>query len=340
MSQKIGVITTGGTIGSILSGRSVSVDPAGDIVRQEIVALCEARGFDVTVTPAFNRNSEDVTPVDWGLVVNTIRTMIEEGITRIVITHGTDTLAYTAAAVGLIFQGQPVRICLTGSFHSLETKDSDGPLNLLAAFEAVAGESLEPGVYVAFRKDDTNQDAHIFAALDLKPMGFDGVAFDSVENRKLATFSRGNGLQAIACTSPPVPSVDGNALDSDALSVAARQILYVAHYPGLSFDRLDHTRLSVLLVGLYHSGTGHSLSGQGSLATFMAHPDHEMPVLAATFPSAHIDVPYESTVKLMDAGVRVVKDLSAHVVYVFAVLELASGTSPKDIVAKLKPWLL
>jgi len=321
----------------------MAVDPAGDIVRREIAALCERQGFDVTITAALNKNSEDLTPVDWGTLIAAVETMLEDGITRIVITHGTDTLSYSAAALGLVFQDAPARICLTGSFYALDTENSDGPLNLMAAFHAVTSDDVPTGVYVAFRGDRDNTYALIFAALDLKPMAFDGVAFDSVAGRRLATYTPGDGVSVLSISSnapPALPSVPAQSLIREALSVAARQVLSVELYPGLAFDRIDHTRLSLLLVGLYHSGTGHALTGQGSMLSFMEHVDNKPQVLAATFPSTEITVPYESTTKLIDAGVNVTKDIPLHVIYVFAVLQLASGHTAEEIVRILQPWLM
>lgn len=342
MPQKIGVITTGGTIGSILSGDAMAVDPAGDIVRREISALCDAHGFEVTVQAAFNKNSEDLTPSDWGVLCGAVQSMLDDGISRIVITHGTDTLAHSATAVSLAFQDQDARICLTGSFHALEADNSDGPLNLLAAFQTVADDKIPCGVYVAFRRDSANDVAHIYAASDLKPMAFDGLAFDSVCGRRCATYAAGDGLTVTSGKGQMLrlPSVSAQDLNQDALAVAARQVLYVEHYPGLAFDRVDHTRLSVLLVGLYHSGTGHALSGQGSLLSFMEHIDPKPEVLAATFPSKAIDVPYESTATLIKSGVNVIKDLPVHVIYVFVVVHLACGRTAQDVVQLLQPWLM
>ncbi|MCH9765035.1 MAG: hypothetical protein K0U34_03450, partial [Alphaproteobacteria bacterium] len=83
----------------------------------------------------------------------------------------------------------------------------------------------------------------------------------------------------------------------------------------------------------------HALGGPGSLLDFVSQKPETLSVFAATFPSAQITVPYESTTKLIDAGVSVVKDLPPHVVYVLAVLTLAAGATGDVLVAKLKAWL-
>ena len=340
MSEKIGVITTGGTIGSILVSDAMAVDASGAIVRREIDALCAAHGFEVKVVPAFNKNSEDLTPADWARLIADVEKMLAAGTTRIVVTHGTDTLAYSATALGLVFQNRAARICLTGSFHALEAENSDGPLNLLAAFHAVADNTLPEGVTVAFRSDASNSAAGIFAACDVHPMRFDAHAFDAVAGGHLATFDRASGLKVVQHGHmPSLPALDVTTFDPNTVAAAARHVLYLECYPGLAFDAFDPLKLNLLLIGLYHSGTAPSLPGEGALVEFLTQNCERLPVLAATFPSAQISVPYHSTAKLIVAGLKVVKDLPPHVVYVFSVLAMAAGASADDVVKKLKPWL-
>lgn len=341
MQEKIGVITTGGTIGSILSGNAMSVDPKGDVIRREIEQLCDEQGFKIELKAALNKNSEDFTPVDWGTLIDAVNAFISEGVRRIVITHGTDTMAYTAAALGLAFQNSGVRLCLTGSFYALDAPNSDGPLNLHAAFQAVTNDCVAPGVYVAFRRDQQNQHADIYDALNVKPMAFDAFRFSSVHDHVAATYSRTEGVKAAGPKSKlATPEVGDLNTQPERLAVAARQVMYVEHYPGIAFDRIDHTRLSFLLVGLYHSGTALAQTGQGSLLSLIHSKDETVQVLAASYPDEVVPIPYASTVRLSEAGVGIVKKLPVHVIYVFVVLKLASGASNDQIVASLAPWIL
>lgn len=343
MSEQLGVITTGGTIGSILSGKAMTVDPEGEIVRTAIEDICAAQGLSLALEPAFNKNSEDLTPADWGVLIAAVEKMLARGITRIVVTHGTDTLAYSAAALALAFQGRVARICLTGSCHPLTAPDSDGPLNLKAAFAAVAGDALPAGIYVAFRNDATNDSAVLLSAADVKPMAYDDDAFSSLHGRCVTIYDPEEGLDKDAARLfeagllPELPDGVLN-LDEKKLSAAAQSVLMLESYPGLSFRNIDRTRLKVLLLGLYHSGTGHSVRGDGSLLEFVTQKNHKLPVLAATF-GAKDTAPYESTVKLMDAGVKVITDLPLHLVLTFTVLALASGASADDAVMRLAKWV-
>jgi L-asparaginase len=66
---------------------------------------------------------------------------------RIVITHGTDTMAETAAALGQGLKGSPKTVVLTGAMIPYKFGSSDGMFNLGTALAFV--QSLTPGVYVA-----------------------------------------------------------------------------------------------------------------------------------------------------------------------------------------------
>lgn len=343
MTQRIAIITTGGTIGSAAKDGTMAVDPTGDGIHRELTALQTRLDCHFHIYPAFNINSEDLTPSDWATLFAAVDKAAEDGFDRIVITHGTDTLVYSAAALALVYRGAGLRICLTGSFIALGEDNSDGPLNLLAALQGVRADTLESGVYVAFRRDGTNTSAQIYDALDVRAMGADDLAFASRQGRCVAQVSSDGDMKRgglLPARTVPSLAESESRWTPDSLRVAARQMLFLRCYPGLALDRIDHTRLSLLVLELYHSGTARAQKGQGSLRSLMDGKQLSAPVIAATFPSELVPVPYESTATLLQAGVHVVKDLPPHVVYVYALLQLASGLSGEAIVAALKPWLL
>ena len=76
-----------------------------------------------------------------------IADVIESG-RRVVITHGTDTMAYTAAALSYLIQGSPKPIVLTGAQRPIGFDSTDSKTNLADAFRCAA-EDL-PGVSIVF----------------------------------------------------------------------------------------------------------------------------------------------------------------------------------------------
>jgi L-asparaginase len=87
-------------------------------------------------------DSLEMTPADRGLVVENCRNCQES---RIVITHGTDTMVETACALASAGIGKT--IVLTGAMIPFAFGSSDGLFNLGSALSFA--QVLPPGVYVA-----------------------------------------------------------------------------------------------------------------------------------------------------------------------------------------------
>ncbi len=90
----------------------------------------------------------------------------------VVITHGTDTLAYSAAALSFMLRAPKGPVVLTGSQLPLEHPLSDAPSNLVEAVETAR--TAPPGVYVVFN----HKIIRGTRAVKLRTTSFD--AFDSV----------------------------------------------------------------------------------------------------------------------------------------------------------------
>jgi glutamyl-tRNA(Gln) amidotransferase subunit D len=84
-----------------------------------------------------------------------IKRAVDSGADGVVITHGTDTLGYTAAALSFALKGVPIPVILVGAQRSSDRPSSDGPLNLVAAV-SVAGQAEFAGVYVAMHLDESD----------------------------------------------------------------------------------------------------------------------------------------------------------------------------------------
>ncbi len=132
-------ISTGGTIDKVyfdaLSQFEVGDSQLEYILSEGLVA------FDYDVVPLFRKDSLELTDADR----QALRAFIEENdATRFVITHGTDTMVETAAAIAGI-AGKAV--VLTGSLSPARFKGTDAIFNVGLA--AAAAQLVEPGVYIA-----------------------------------------------------------------------------------------------------------------------------------------------------------------------------------------------
>ena len=137
--MRIKIFTTGGSLDKGYSTREsgfVVMEPqAGRVLGDANVA------FDYQIEPLLRKDSLELTDQDRNLILRRVR---EEDCRRIVITHGTDTMARTALHLA---QVPDKIIVLTGAMQPAAFKDSDGPFNL--GFALAAAQLLPPGVYLA-----------------------------------------------------------------------------------------------------------------------------------------------------------------------------------------------
>lgn len=150
--QNLLVLYTGGTIGMLQSAAGLA--PAGgfDVRMRDYLGQCDD-------APTLNWSLQELNPLldsanmqpgNWLAMRNAIVDAVEQrGHDGVLVLHGTDTLAYSAAALSFLLLGLDVPVLLTGSMLPAGAPDSDAWDNLLGAlrqFEA----GLAPGVQLYF----------------------------------------------------------------------------------------------------------------------------------------------------------------------------------------------
>ena len=339
MSKHVAVITTGGTIGAVITGTAIVSGAHLSRLASEIDQVKVSKGLSVEVFPIFEKMSEDMLPSDWGVIIRSVQDLISQGYQSIVMTHGTDTMAYAAAAIALYFNDnrQGAKICLTGAFYPIESPQSDARINLEAALDVVTSAALPSGVYVSFRQEQS--EVSIYHGLEIIPMSFDGSTFGAMYGRPAARYRDGK----IRDIQPRFLNVlaDCDVPHPQSFQTVGRHIHQVSSYPGLDLSPFatpaPENRL--ILVGGYHCGTASSLRGMGSLIDFKQRNPH-IQIALSCVPSVFIEIPYQSTVTLMDAGISVYRDLSPLVLYVLSTCRFAMGVSFDELLSPAAPWVL
>ena len=144
--KKILMIATGGTIASQKTEEglvpAISAEGLLECV-PEIASLCQVD----TVQP-FYFDSTNVYYKHWLEIARIIRESYD-AYDGFVVTHGTDTMAYTAAALSYLIQNSTKPIVLTGSQKSAYLRDTDARSNLLDAFTYCVDDEAQ-GVHIVF----------------------------------------------------------------------------------------------------------------------------------------------------------------------------------------------
>lgn len=125
--KNILLIATGGTIASAEDGNGLSPALTGEELARfvpEIDGLCH-----LNIVQPMNIDSTNMRPADWLRIAEVIRNNYDKH-DGFVILHGTDTMAYTAAALSYLVQNSPKPIVLTGSQQPMGKAFTDAKLNL------------------------------------------------------------------------------------------------------------------------------------------------------------------------------------------------------------------
>ncbi len=131
---KVVLLSTGGTIVSKVDYETGAVRPALSV--EELMEFIPEIS-DIAVLDAreiLNVFSEDITPRDWESIAREIYKEMNEGVDGVVVAHGTDMMAYTAAAMAFAIRNKPVPIVFVGAQRSSDRPSSDSAFNLLSAF--------------------------------------------------------------------------------------------------------------------------------------------------------------------------------------------------------------
>ena len=142
--KNILLLTTGGTIASMPGGEGLEPHRA-DVLERELQQL--RTYYDITVRDVMCLDSSNIRPEEWQFIATEIFNQRSD-YDGVVVSHGTDTMAYTASAVTFMLPDIDRPVVFTGSQLPLNDVLSDAPDNLRTAFAMAA--SGKPGVFLAF----------------------------------------------------------------------------------------------------------------------------------------------------------------------------------------------
>ncbi|MFV0320766.1 MAG: asparaginase [Alphaproteobacteria bacterium] len=181
--KKILLITTGGTIASSDSGEGFLPTASGDVLlahTPEVKEFC-----DIDILPIMQIDSTNMTPDLMAKMAKTIAQYYTQ-YDGFVITHGTDTMAYSASLLSYMLTNLAKPVILTGSQIAIGEDNSDAPSNMRHAFMAAADDIT--GVFIAFG----GQLILGTSSAKTKTHSFDG--FESINKDYIAHFEQGKIL--------------------------------------------------------------------------------------------------------------------------------------------------
>lgn len=243
---RILIVSTGGTI-TMVRGNDGGLAPCSDagMLLNKVPELRQLA--EIEVLPLVNLDSTNLQPAFWLDLAKAIYQRLDS-CDGVVITHGTDTLCYTASALAFMLQELPKPVVMTGSQVPLDEIGSDGRANLINAVRVACGDVAE--VLVVFGA------LVIRATRAKKTSAFDMQAFTSVN-------------------APPVGTIGLTIRMDDGLRMRGKRrallraflnpnVAMLPVYPGLKPEVVSHlvsTHAGLVLEGY---GAGHIPNAEGA----------------------------------------------------------------------------
>ena len=143
--KNIGMVVTGGTIASKLDSRTGGVKPLTSIEEfsrfyPELFKMVNVKKIEVPFMIA----SESMDGSHWIKIAESVYNMLQDkDIHGVIVTHGTDFLGYTAAALSFFLRDLNKPVVLTYSQRSIDRASSDANLNLQCAAQMALSDCAE-----------------------------------------------------------------------------------------------------------------------------------------------------------------------------------------------------
>ena len=177
--MRITLLATGGTIACRQTPEGLTPAlRAGELLE----GVPHRAGLEIVCRDVFSMDSSNIQPEEWSQLARAADEAMRDS-DGVVITHGTDTMGYTAAALSYMLLGQTKPVVLTGSQLPLGAPLSDAEGNLSCAME-VACQGVA-GTYVCFHRKLILGTR----AVKTRTMSFD--AFDSVNQEPAGIIDSG-----------------------------------------------------------------------------------------------------------------------------------------------------
>ena len=315
---KISILYTGGTFGSdetaagkVISGKPDVVDLYARLNPGSAIEFDEC-SLDKPVS------SENMTIKLWNVLIAALKKLDFSAYDGIIITHGTDTLAYSAALLSILLGHVRIPVILVSSNEPLSSPAANGYKNFEDAVSFINTQhGGSGGVYVFYSYN--LRDTEVYLARDIvqsqpfinRYTSYDGSRFGTMKNGRFCPYNADAARRLMGRQWNDGPDI------LTLLPELKNCILLITPYVGLDYSRfnLNDSSIKALLHTTYHSFSM-CVDGGTSSAEYLLQTDTGRRNIPLYFSSFDDSVKlYESTRYMLKKGARFIVNSSVELAY-------------------------
>ena len=271
--------------------------------------------------------SENMTVNTWNRLLDCFRSEVDwSAYQGIILLHGTDTLAYTAALLSIALVGAPIPVCMVSAQLPLDREDTNGHANFKASVELILG-GIAPNVYAVYRNMDGVTYVHMGAHL----MQCASYSNDFFSGDAIALNGNGPALWKGVPFQTHEPILE-------RLAPLAPSVLKITPYVGIDYARISLEGVQAVVHETYHSESvcversrGRGEYSSASILTLLEKcKDAGIPLLLA--PCSEAAYHYESTKDAILGGATSLYGMTSEMAYVKLMIGLALGYRGEELV--------
>lgn len=253
MKNRICVIFTGGTIGSRVCGDTVDLRNEEKSFLLELYRERFGNDTEFDEYRPLNILSENIQPSDLEIMACCLRKVKNNGYKGVIITHGTDTLCFTANLFSQIFCDIELPVVFVSALYPLDDERSKGLENFAGAVDFI-NQADYGGVFVSFQNYGQNCKIHLASRLIAATQisgeyeSILGVHFGEMLDGKFI-YNENPLNPAIAQLYEKRKPCKSQKLCMDMVTIQAHALL------NFDFYRFTEIKPKAVMVQLYHSGT-------------------------------------------------------------------------------------
>lgn len=314
--KKILVVLTGGTIGSRVEGNIIDI---GSRSPYRLISMYEelyGKEIEFEVINPVSLLSENMTPDILCLLLNELHKVDYRKYSGVIITHGSDTLSYTAAFAGLLFYHVPVPVVFVASNYPLLQPGSNGLANFACGVDFIKGKPV-CGVFVIYQDDQGKNQVYLATRLQEADPYVD--QFRDVTGQAFGRMEDGKFIRNEGTGQPSLEEINANTGRKRIWKVPEnfeKKILVIRPYPGLDYQMFDLSQKpAAVLHYLYHSGTACTEGDRHNMLLF-AEKCRELSIDFYTASHKQVEgKQYATGNRLLKAGVTPLLNISLEAAY-------------------------